>query len=478
MNEIERAGLAKMRDRWIAGGAAAGLAPAEWEAALAPEPAAGRERLLLAIAGQALDVAFRPAAPKTLKRRLPLPRLGLPTLPEALASLFRAALRQAASDGASRMRVIRLVAARGFVSHPLDWMPSASSDDAPPVYAPWIDWQSGGSGDAAGPALGELTIETWHDFTPTARRLALADIRRIDPTRARALLEGKAAGEPAETRLPLIELLRVNLSADDVPYLQSLAADRSGKVKQLAARLLARIGQTTGGSEKHAEAIELAEFLEKGRAGLLRRRTVYTPRGLKSHAQVQRRAELFDACQLVELAGALETGEEELIANWQLGSQRDADRAFAAMAAASGSDAAVASLGLRLFDAGDLAALLYLLPRLGEGERRRFLKAALSGGTAQRHFLRSIPETGAGTFGRDDLMGSRLYKELRAAVAGQVAKGGHNLDFDDLGFLATASAADAILADLTSLGLGTVDPSLALLRLNAALRDKNEPNWR
>lgn len=471
MNESERSGLSMMRDCWITGGAAADLAPAEWKEIVAAAPVSERERLLLAIAGQAFDVAFRPAAPKTFVRRPALPRLALPALPERLRPLFRAALRQA-SGARGRMRAARLVAARGFVAHPLDWMPAASDIEAPAVYAPWVDWQAQGTVTVER-VLDELTAENWDDFYPTARRIALADIRRSDPARARALLEAKAGGEGAEARLALIELLRVNLSPADVPYLQSLASDRSGKVKQFAARLLARIGQGAADAETTVDVAELAGFVEQGRAGLLRRRTTYAPRELKSHAQLQRRAELFDTCQLIDLAGKFGASEEDFVAGWQLGGKDGADHAFAAMVAASGSDAAVAKLADRLLAEGDMVALRELLPRLGEPAKRNFAMAVLAGGSAQLSLFNAIDDIEAGTFGRDELMGSRLYKEIRAAIAERSETDRRVFDLGAFGFLATASAAEAILADLAAAGLASADPSLALLRLNATLGDPN-----
>jgi hypothetical protein len=469
MNESERAGLSTMRDCWIAGGMAADLAAPEWNEVVAAAPAADRERLMLAIAGQALDVAFRPAAPKVLVRRPPLPRLALPALAEQLRPLFRAALKQAA-DARGRTRVAALAAARGFVAHPLDWMPSASDLDAPPVYAPWVDWRVQADGKHERRA-DELSLESWDDFYPAARRIALADVRRSDPAKARALLEAKAAGEAAETRLALIELLRVNLSAADLPYLQSLAADRSGKVKQLAARLLARIGQRSSGDEAMAEAAELAAFVETGKSGWLRRRPVYAPRDLKSQAQLQRRDALFESCQLIDLAGKLGVSEEELVAGWQLGGKDGADRAFAGMVVGSGSDASVSQLAERLLAVGDLAAFLVLLPRLGETARRSFVEAVLAGGSAMLALLNAVDDIKAGTFERDELMRSRLYKEIRAAIAGRNEADRRAVDVNAFGFLATAVAADAIVEDLIAAGLPFADPSLALLRLNAALGD-------
>src|SRR5215204_1701295 len=127
-----------MRDCWITGGTTFDLAPGAWKEIAGSASPDELERRLLAIAAQALDTALRPAAPKMLKRRPQLPELALPMLPERLRPLLRAALKHAA-DTRSKSRVVTLVASRGFVLHPMDWMPAASDQSSPDVYAPWVD---------------------------------------------------------------------------------------------------------------------------------------------------------------------------------------------------------------------------------------------------------------------------------------------------------------------------------------------------
>jgi len=465
MSESELSLLANMRDCWITGGVAADLAPAEWKEFASPT-GDDRERVMLAIAGQAFDVAFRPVAPKSLIRRAPLPRLSLPTLPERLRATFRGALKQA-SDGGGKKRVAALAASRGFVAHPFDWMPSASETDMPRVYAPWVDWQVENAGGKAAGAEA-LTVENWSDFYPAARRIALVDLRRSDSAAARALLEAKVGEEPAESRLALVELLRVNLTAADAPYLRSLATDRSGKVKQLAVRLLARIGEAGTSGDNTADVAELAAFIEQRRAGLLRRRMTYAPLELKSQAQVKRRTDLFGACQFIELAAALVASEEELVAEWQFGDKSGADREFAAMVSASGSDAAVELLAERLLSAGDIPSSLQLLPRLGDAQKQEFVEAALAGEPGILGLLGgALDMIEPGTFSNDVLLRSKLYKNVRSAIAG--SKERLNFDFSIFGYLATAVAAEEMLADLNAAGLGSADPSLSLLRFNAAL---------
>ncbi|OWK22515.1 hypothetical protein AJ88_10650 [Mesorhizobium amorphae CCBAU 01583] len=78
MNELEQTGLAAMRDCWITGGPTFDLAPAAWKEIAGTAGPDERERRLLAIAAQALDIGLRPAAPKVLKRRRRCLRLPCP----------------------------------------------------------------------------------------------------------------------------------------------------------------------------------------------------------------------------------------------------------------------------------------------------------------------------------------------------------------------------------------------------------------
>jgi len=323
VNEIEQTGLATMRDCWITGGTSFELAPATWKEFVAGASPDERERRLLAIAAQALEIALRPAAPKTLKRRPPLPELALPMLPGRLRPLLRAALKHA-DDARGKSRVVALVASRGFVLHPMDWMPAASDQTSPDVYAPWIDWQAGVDGEKH-TRREQLTAQNWDELYPAARRSALADMRRTAPAVARQLIETRGSTEPAEIRLALIALMHFGLGPDDVPFLKSLSTDRSGKVRELAGRLLARLGQHgqpgDGGPEDPIS--ELAAFIAEGKSGFIRRRTTYTPAKLKSPAQERRRAELFETCNLVDLAARFGVTESDFIGAWQFGADNN-----------------------------------------------------------------------------------------------------------------------------------------------------------
>ncbi|QND59085.1 DUF5691 domain-containing protein [Mesorhizobium huakuii] len=472
MNEIEQTGLATMRDCWITGGTSFDLAPVGWKEIAGSANPDERERRLLAIAAQALEIALRPAAPKTLKRRPPLPELALPMLPERLRPLFRAALKQAA-DARGKSRVVALVASRGFVLHPMDWMPAASDQTSPDVYAPWVDWQAGVDGEKH-TRREQLTAENWDDFYPAARRTALADMRRTAPAAARQLIETRGSSEPAEVRLALIALMHFGLGADDVPFLKSLSADRSGKVRELAGRLLARLGEhgQPGDGGPEDPIAELAAFITEGKSGFIRRRTTYAPAKLKSPAQERRRAELFETCNLVDLAARFGVTESDFIGAWQFGADNNVDILVARMVAASGSDAAVAHMADTLVAEGGKPALfvLHLMPRL-DSRRQRVLVRLILKDTQYLGALSLAEGVEAGWLDWADLTNGKTLPALRTAVAGNddAVKRGVDQFLETLGFLATAAAAEKLIGDVVAAGMAPAAPSLGLLRLNASL---------
>ncbi|CAN7393030.1 DUF5691 domain-containing protein [Mesorhizobium sp. LjNodule214] len=374
------------------------------------------------------------------------------------------------------MRVVTLVASRGFVIHPMDWMPS--DQNSPDVYAPWIDWQAGIEGQAHAPRE-KLTAENWDDFYPAARRIALADMRRSEPTAARMLIETKAPGESADVRLALIELMRFGLTLEDAPFLKSLSADRSGKVRELAGRLLARLGEhgrTGDGGSTDDPVAELAAFISEGKSGFIRRRTTYTPVKLKSPAQEQRRAELFETCNLVDLAARFGATEPEFIGAWQFGADNNADILIARMVAASGSDAAVTQMADTLVADGGKPALfvVHLTPRLDSRRKRVFIRSILK----ETNYLGVISLAegiDAGWLGWDDLTNGQVLPALRSVIGGNddVMRRGLDDILETIGFLATTPTAARLIDEVVAAGMPPAAPSLTLLRLNAALAEQS-----
>jgi len=470
MDESE-AGIAALCGRWMVGGEAIGACPPGWRDLVEGDPAP--ELALLAIAGQAVQLLLRPVPPAALAQARPIPPLALPTLPEALRAPFRRLVSNRSGPGP--VPILALMAARGRSAHPADWMPRAGDEGLPGLYAPWLGYQAGAAPAAE---FEDLTAANWDDWLPSARVAALAGLRRRDPAAALALVEARASTEPAERRVRLVEVLQDGLSEADAAFLQTLHADRSARLRSLAARLLARLGHP---AEEAEAAAELGGFFERQRAAILSRREVVAPIRLKTGAQRARRAELMGSVTLAGLAGALELSPAALVAEWDFADPQ-ADEGLIAMAAASASDDCILALLERLLDLAQPrpAALTPLFERLGPEARRKTLPPVLA--ADNETFTASLACVGSayGGVALDALLMAPALDRLEGLASAE-ARGERSQDMvldtglTNLGLLADATAARALLARFVEAGLAAADPMLAMLAFNAALEGSENP---
>jgi len=446
----------ELRDDWISGIPALPQAPEEWRPVLDVADTAEAERRLIALAGQALEVGFRPAPPADANTRPDLPRLAKPTMPDACRPLFRTVMAQEAVSP-----VLQLVDAHGFSAHPLDWFPAASTPDIPSTYLPWQDWLRGANTDHLAPT--SIDEQTWAYAAPAARLTLLQALRATDPNQARQLIADHAGTEPADTRLRLIDLLHVNLSMADAEYLESLASDRSGKVKSLANGMLSRLGI---GADPSDDLAELAGFLQVQTKGLLNRQTIVTPVDVsKNQAQVKRRTELFAQFTLTDLAKALGLTPEQLVDGWQsdqTASSAHADALFATMVANSGTDVCVDKLAIKLLPVYSSAAMTGLMPRVSPPVMMTVLKYVLNYDALTLWLTNLTPNTADSA----DIMGSKSFQTASKTIAAQ------RPSLLGIAYVATPTAARTVLNHLTAnAGIRPHDPLLAPLRLNAALAE-------
>ena len=455
--------------RWTMGAGAAAGAPAAWRAALGDD-AAEAELRLLALSSQFLAVAVV-AEPQGALRALPdLPALALPSLPATLRPLVQRVMQ----PGQAQMRryLPHFLAARGWVTHPGDWMPAAHDDDAPEAYAPWRDWSAAAaSGEAVSTrSAAALTVENWDDHWPAERKVALAELRLRDPAAARGVLEAKLAGEGADARLRLLGVMENDLSEGDIAFLEAVAAgDRAPKVKALAASLLARLGRSDAGGEDIAE---LASFLALHTKGLLRRTRVIQFLNQKTSAQIQRRGVLFEQADFAAFAGALGLDGDALLDAWPWNADPRADTALLAMIARSGSDAIVIrAAGDVVEQAGvGLGALALLTPRLSPGQRAQTAAGLLQ--SADASFALAL-EVARGVARIDDPLATPAGRQLLELLARPEARPGDGTDeLLALGLLASRAGAQRTLERLANAGLLQADPRLDTIRLNAALDDQ------
>lgn len=194
-----------------------------------------------------------------------------PSFPDALRpALARLVL---AAEARSQLEVLRPVAwwmrDAGYRLHPFDTfaMGHASFDACIGDYEAWLGEQVGV------PVVHQDWVPdaddtTWERYGPATRQHWLEAVRKNDPHKAREVLQGVWSRERAEVRLRLLQALAVRPVPEDREFLQSLSKDRSGKVRKLAAGLLARVP----GSAEHDDIKKtLRELLRvKRRPGGLR----------------------------------------------------------------------------------------------------------------------------------------------------------------------------------------------------------------
>jgi hypothetical protein len=452
--------------RWTMGSAAAPAAPV-WSAELGAEPAEAELRLL-ALSGQFLGVAVTAEPPPELRVLPDVPALALPTVPEPLRPLVRRIL-SAFKETQRKTELLDFLAARGWTSHPAEWMPGANDEDAPDVYAPWRDWAGIAVSNSVvrRQAGDQLTAENWEDFWPAARKVALTELRRRDPEAARTVLEAKLASENADVRLPLLSLLATGLSEADIPFLEGIAAnDRAPKVKAFAASLLARLGK---GPSVGEEIAELAGFFSVKMKGLLRRSRVIQFENVKTPAQTRRRAALLESADIASLARALTLTPQELVEAWSWDVDRQADVALTSLVVRTGTDSLVAQTAEAASQCNASFFLDTLTPRLAPGQRSELAEKVLR----TRDFSFDMAKTIAGGTARlENPLAAPAGATLLAALRRDDAKPSDQLtELFALGLLASRSAARQALERLNGAGLLQGDPRLDMLRLNAALDD-------
>ncbi|MEM7721983.1 MAG: DUF5691 domain-containing protein [Pseudomonadota bacterium] len=454
MHDIAR-DLENVKARWMTGSGASTACPDAWSEALGPEP----DLSLLALTGQYMHLAMRPVAPGEMAERALLPLLSLPDLPDPLRPELQ---RLLASKFLQDIDIVRLIAARGYVVSPTDWMPGANDVGLPDVYTPWLEWLA----EVPERTEDAPSAETWDTWSPQARLAHVERLRKTDPAAGRALIEAVAPNLAADARLRLITYLGIGLAEEDVPLLNALQSDRSSKVQALATSLLARLGQAKADAEAVAEMVD---FFEKAKAGILSRKTVVSARKLKTAAQRNRRAALVGVIPFAALAEGLGMSPHELVHSWDF---EDGTDAILTMVAGTATDAEVQDFIKRMIEEsgadGNIGALIDRLP----GDVRPALAphviardSTTFSGTAR------LLSVAPGTVDFETIRRAAAFKQFEKAVKDEKDTSAHavNMGFANLGLIADRAAAQSLTDHFTSAGLMAADPRLAMLRLNAAL---------
>jgi hypothetical protein len=474
MQELE-ASLARVRSAWMAGRSALDHCPAEWREAVADRHG---EAGLAALTGHATSVLFRTAPATVLEPRPLLPALVLPVMAEALRPRFRRIL-SAKNNQSIERHLIDLITARGRSVHPADWLPLPTDDWVPDVYAPWLDWVR--TETTAKDGHTALAVETYDRWSWAERRAELARLRFADPAAALAIIAAKAASEPAERRLRLLEILESKLSEADAGFLESLDKDRSERVQALARTYLARLGKAADTGDL---ATELAETVTLGKVGLIKRRTRLVIKSLNNAAQKARRQELFTLVSVSALARALGVSELQLVEAPPDGPPEGID-AFLHMMATTGSDAALRALlnGMLADDSTPVSQLRLLASRLSAAERRALLPQIMARDAEGLEATLAIAGRELGAIPIAPLLASQTYTALSRLLDQLNVEDPHRAAnntalgaaLNRIALLLDAPGAADLVARVGIWGVSPADPKLDLLHLNAALTTETIP---
>lgn len=462
--------IEKLIAMWVNGVSARKTAPESWQAALDGVNDPEAELRLLALAGQSLRVASRPQADAKLELKPELPELALPSLQESTRATFRRLFNQT-KDADKRTSILLLMAQRGYTAHPMDWLLDGAYYELPEAYYPWIAWKNDG-GDMQDIIGLDLDANSWDTFYPAERLKALRKLRLHQPETVIELFNAKFNDEAAETRVKLIDVLSVNLNDGDKDFLEGLDKDRSGKVKQTARQLLARLGVASLPQE---DLDELAAFFTNKKEGLLNRhRSIFVPR-MKNKAQHRRLIELLGNADIGSLARALEVSPTELVASWKFDQNQEVDYALSALVGNTSDDAVAAQWIDRVLelDAQFDDVLTAFGDRLDAPSRRRAAEKTLQCGLTParaRHWLdEALGGFPLSALKKTNTWGSfivHLRKEIKDEANANPFNGEQLFE---LGLIIDQPAAKQLLDELAQLGLSSFDLRLLPLKLNAEL---------
>lgn len=427
-------------------------------------------------------------APSTaLTRASALPTLPTPILPTPLHRLARQVLEGCHDDTMQTVRLLDFIHERGYVVPPTVWLPPknmlthldemSAESKLPDEYLAWCAWVGG---DDSTHAHTELTDETWDEFYPAQRREMLRQLRHSDPNFALDLIAKFAPNEPADKRFDLIEVLAVNLSDDDKPFLQSLQKDRSQRVKQLASTYLARLGEF---DDKDTLADELFDELEIGADGIIFKAT-------KNNKLRENRFEKLQKVNLFALAKKFELSLGEFLLAWDYdgnerkGSSHNYSHAFFERMASMISDDELISIAnplLKIIDKkGDYYGYYFyslIRPRLSLETRQEYMYKKFVKGEDFNQLLRFMPKYLSLNF--NALQISSSYKKLMTALENWQQKNSGYIDnwhiiheIFALGLLLNQDTAKECLAHLVQMGVIKTDPVLATLHFNALLDNR------
>lgn len=462
--------IARCKNRWLIGGSVLGdLRNSPLEPYMkVPE---SDELSVLALVSVTLKSCYLAKKPQKIEVNDLIPILRLPYLDGIPREHLKKTLLFFKTEKLNSSPILALLATRGYVVNPLDWMPYMNASvTLPAIYNPWLAWLDTGKQQTH---VTDLTVDTWDDFHPSERIQILKEIRAVTPRKVLELIGQKALAENAEKRLKIMKVLEQNLGEYDADFLEQLATDRSQKVKQFATRLLIRLGKKKNPKES---IMELVDFFAVKKRFL---KTTIALKKIKTQAQARRREELMEQIALTELLYEWNISMEDFVKRYRFDdrdNQGNVSSINLLTSAIDDQDLLVA-FAEKYLESGNVsvAGLEKLAKDLSKEKALQIAGKAIqknydehiTGIALAYSCLQKFP----GTLSRDTIKSGKSYKRiLQLAKKSTDSKSNEVSEYlNMLGFMADAKAAKKIVEDFIGNGVLAMDPYLSLLKLNASL---------
>jgi len=461
--------------------------PAPWQALLGEMPSEKQQLAALAVSQQFEALLLTSAKPEKIKSKSALPTLSLPLIDEHLRPLCRRLLANVHKQSMiSLARLLHLLTERGVSVHPADWLPTARDDELPAVYFPWVRWVADANAQAD-EQDDVLSQDNWDEFYPAERLALLRQLRFNNSAEARELIATCAASEPADKRLKIIEVLAINLGEEDVELLNSLTAERSRKIANLAQVYLARLGhrEVLESDEASAEnAKDLAEGFDLKKVGVLKKALKLQPKTLKSSKQKSIRSELLQKVPAMALAQAINISTSELAKAWQFSENREGDNInFLINAVEWLGDEPLQLLLQNLLQqcakSETIVPLLQIiLPRVPQAQRESLMSELWQKSAVNLRFYQCLSFLEKPLRGLEfsQLTKTSAWKNLIKNAQVDAQENGyvreHQLaqELIALGFIVPQPIAEQIIKTCLEMGMLAADPALDSLKLNSLIK--------
>ena len=482
--------IEQLYQRWIIGTneiPSIDLLPQSWQECLQIEKTEKLNLYALALASQHHTFLYRAAKPDNLKTYQTLPKLSLPQLEDKTRPLFRRALNSLSkfSNGKTNL-LLRLLEQRKFTAHPSDWLPSSQDDDLPNIYWPWAQWATN---ESIRNTLDQdmVTPDNWDDWYPAERINRLRNMRFNEPDATRDLICNCAPREAADKRLKIVNVLAINLSDNDLEYIQTLTKDRSQKIVQLAIHFLARIGaniELDDHNKTFESAEELAQAFDLKKSGIIKKHTVISPRKLKSKKQQAVRTELLEKVPTNLFAKALGIASHELAQAWLFLENREIDNLnFVKNAIHTFSDQNIHLLLDNILNHVEkeeslLPVIHLILPRMDQHHRNSLMHTLLDNKKIPFCFFNCLDylDSPLTSIEFETLYKTRAWKKLQTSIQDEMKENTYLENYHTtqellaLGLILPQSTAEKMFESVIKSGLHPADPALDCLKLNTQLK--------